>query len=366
MRHRPPWWPEGEPWPPRGGPPWRRVPRRFFFRMASLFGALFFLTVAGCTAAFWLGAAALGYLELPPGPEGLWQGAGLLGLALGGGAIVITVRGLRRLAAPVEDLIEAAGRVESGDYATRVSERGPAGLAGLARSFNSMAARLERDAAQRRNLLADLTHELKTPLTVIRGTLEGIQDGMYPADPSRLGPVLEEVQQLTRLIDDLQLLGLAEAGALQLQREETDLGELVHEVAASFRPQAEAAGIQIAVEMDTAAPPAQVDPARIRGVLANLIANALRYTPRGGEIRLHVGGEAERGKAVLEISDTGAGIAPELSPRAFDRFAKSADSPGRGLGLAIARDLVRAHGGEITLGSEPGMGTRFRIELPRE
>ncbi len=366
MRRRPPWWPEGEPWPPRGGPPWRRHPRRFFFRMASLFGALFFLTVAGCTAAFWLGAGALGYLELPPGREGLWRGAGLLGLALGGGAFVLTVRGLRRLAAPVEDLIEAARRVESGDYAARAVERGPVGLGGLARSFNSMAARLERDAVQRRNLLADLTHELKTPLTVIRGTLEGIQDGLYPADPPRLGPVLEEVQQITRLIDDLQLLGLLEAGAMQLQREETDLGEVAHEVAASFRPQAEAAGIQIAVEADPAAPAAQVDPARIRAVLANLIANALRYTPRGGEIRLDAGVEADRGKAVLVVRDTGVGMTPEVLPRAFDRFAKSADSPGRGLGLAIARDLVRAHGGEITVESEPGKGTRFRIELPRE
>lgn len=334
--------------------------------MASLFGALFLLTVGGCTAAFWLGAAALGYLELPPGPEGLWRGAGLLGLALGGGAIILTVRGLRRLAAPVEDLIEAARRVESGDYAARVWERGPAGLGGLARSFNSMAARLERDAAQRRNLLADLTHELKTPLTVIRGTLEGIQDGLYPADPSRLGPVLEEVQQLTRLIDDLQLLGLAEAGALQLQREETDLGEVAHEVAASFRPQAEAAGVGIAVKADSGAPAAQVDPARMRAVLANLIANALRYTSRGGEIHLHTGEDVDRGMAVVEVHDTGVGIAPEVLPRAFDRFAKSPDSPGRGLGLAIARDLVRAHGGEITVESEPGKGTRFRIELPLE
>lgn len=366
MRRRPPWWPEGEPWPPHGGPPWRRHPRRFFLRMASLFGVLFFLTVAGCTAAFWLGAGALGYLDLPPGPEGLWRGAGLLGLALGGTAILSTIRGLRRLAAPVEDLIEAARRLESGDYTARASERGPAGLAGLARSFNSMAARLEREAAQRRNLLADLTHELKTPLTVIRGTLEGIQDGLYPADSSRLGPVLEEVQQLTRLIDDLQLLGLAEAGALRLQREETDLGEVAHEVAASFRPRAEAAGVRIAVDADAAAPAAQVDPARIRAVLANLMTNALRYTSPEGEIRLRVSRDAERGKVVLEVGDTGTGVAPDLLPRAFERFAKSPDSPGRGLGLAIARDLVRAHGGEITVESEPGKGARFRIELPVE
>jgi signal transduction histidine kinase len=266
--------------------------------------------------------------------------------------------------APVEELIAAARRVEGGEYAGRVTERGPAGLGGLARAFNAMAARLERDSVQRKNLLAEITHELKTPLTVIRGTLEGMEDGLYPADPAHLTPVLEEVHQLTRLIEDLQVLGLAEAGALQLQREPTDLRELVQEVAASFRPQAEAARVQLVAETEDPLPIATVDPVRLRAVLTNLIANALRHTQAGGEIRVRALSEREGERVVLEVQDSGTGISPELLPRVFDRFVKTPDSRGSGLGLAIARDLVRAHSGDIAVSSQPGQGTTFRIELP--
>ncbi|MEX0788102.1 MAG: HAMP domain-containing sensor histidine kinase [Anaerolineales bacterium] len=331
--------------------------------MATLFAAFFFLSVAGCTAAFWLGATTLGYLELPASGGRLGQAAILAALFIGAGGVALAFRSLRRTVAPVEDLIAAARRVEAGDYTVRVEERGPAGLGGLARSFNAMAARLEHDSVQRRNVLADIAHELKTPLTVVRGTLEGIEDGMYAADSAHLAPVLEEVQQLTRLIEDLQVLGLAEAGALQLQREPTDLRELAHEVTASLRPQAESAGVELLSEAEDPVPSVEVDPVRIRAVLTDLIANALRYTPAGGHVRLWTGTDGDE-RVALEVRDTGRGIPPEFLPRVFDRFAKSAESRGSGLGLAIAQNLVRAHGGEISVRSQPGVGTTFRIELP--
>ena len=360
--HKPPWWPEGEPWPPAGGR-WRGPPRRFFFRMATLFAAFFTLSVAGCTAAFWLSATALGYVQLPASGGRLEQAAILAALFIGAGGVALAFRSLRRTVAPVEDLIAAARRVEAGDYTARVAERGPAGLGGLARSFNAMAARLEHDLVQRKNVLADIAHELKTPLTVVRGTLEGIEDGMYPADSAHLAPVLEEVQQLTRLIEDLQVLGLAEAGALQLQREPTDLRELAHEVVASLRPRADAAGVELLSEAEDPVPSVEVDPVRIRAVLTDLIANALRYTPAGGQVRVWIGLDRQD-RIALEVRDTGRGISPELLPRVFDRFAKTADSRGSGLGLAIAQDLVRAHGGEISVRSQAGLGATFRIELP--
>jgi signal transduction histidine kinase len=331
--------------------------------MATLFAAFFFLSVAGCTAAFWLSATALGYVQLPASGGRLEQAAILAALFIGAGGVALAFRSLRRTVAPVEDLIAAARRVEAGDYTARVAERGPAGLGGLARSFNAMAARLEHDLVQRKNVLADIAHELKTPLTVVRGTLEGIEDGMYPADSAHLAPVLEEVQQLTRLIEDLQVLGLAEAGALQLQREPTDLRELAHEVVASLRPRADAAGVELLSEAEDPVPSVEVDPVRIRAVLTDLIANALRYTPAGGQVRVWIGLERQD-RIALEVRDTGRGISPELLPRVFDRFAKTADSRGSGLGLAIAQDLVRAHGGEISVRSQAGLGATFRIELP--
>jgi signal transduction histidine kinase len=266
------------------------------------------------------------------------------------------------MALPLGDVMEAAGRVAEGDYSARVAERGPREVRALAHTFNSMAARLAAHDEQRRNLLADVTHELRTPLTVIQGNLEGLLDGIYARDDAHLQPILEETQVMSRLIDDLRMLALAESGALRLEKEPTDLAVLASEAVASFRTQADAAKIELSVDAAPDLPTLEVDPARIRQVLDNLIANALRYTPGGGTIRVRCFTSSGSNVAVA-ISDTGAGIPPEELPHIFDRFYKSRDSRGTGLGLAIARNLVAAHGGEISAESELGKGTTICFTL---
>jgi len=231
----------------------------------------------------------------------------------------------------------------------------------MARAFRAMSRRLEAAEARRRSFLAEVTHELRTPLTIIRGQAEGIADGVYPADQEHLAPILEATRTLELLTEDLRTLALSEAGALRLEPEPVDLAVLVNDVLASFRPAAEAAGVTISAEVP-ADLPVEADPARVRGVLQNLLSNALRHTPAGGSITVAAGREG--GSAEVSVRDTGEGIAPELLPRVFDRFVKAPGSPGSGLGLAIARDVVEAHGGAIRAESRPGAGTTIRFSLP--
>jgi signal transduction histidine kinase len=210
-------------------------------------------------------------------------------------------------------------------------------------------------------LLADVTHELRTPVAIIQGNLEGLLDGVYPADEDHLAPILEETRVLSRLIDDLRTLSLAESGALKLHRELTDLAVLINEAAASFRSQSDAKGIDLRVEIPNDLPLIEIDPVRIREVLTNLIANALRHTASGG---VTVSAALAAKNVEVSVSDTGEGISPDDLPRIFDRFYKSKDSRGSGLGLAIAKNLVAMHGGEITAQSEVGRGAVVRFTLP--
>jgi signal transduction histidine kinase len=281
----------------------------------------------------------------------------------GFGLLMWAGRSLRRMSIPLGDLIAAADRIAGGDYAVRVKEQGPAEVRSLGRVFNGMASRLQANDEQRRNLLADVTHELRTPLTVIQGNVEGILDGVYEADEAHLKSILEETQLLSRLVEDLRTLALAESGALQLKKEPTDLAVLIGETIAALRGQSDAAGIKLNMDVPADAPLLNLDPERIRQVLVNLIANALRYTPRGGEIcvRFKMNRPDE---ARIAIEDTGAGIQPEDLPHVFDRFYKTRDSQGLGLGLAIAKNLVQAHGGSIQAQSQPGQGTTICITLP--
>lgn len=270
-------------------------------------------------------------------------------------------RFVRRTAAPIGDVMSAAGRVADGDYSARVVPKGNGEIRGLAESFNQMTARLQANETLRRNLLADVAHELRTPLSVIQGNVEGMLDGVYPRDDRHLTPILDQTAMMSRLLDDLRTFSLVEAGVFKLHREPTDLRELVRDLLDAYQPRAHQAGISLAGTVP-ALPEVDLDPVRLRQVLENLLTNALRYTPPGGTIRIDVRSD---GRAVFfTVSDTGVGIAAEHLPHLFDRFWKSADSGGSGLGLAIAKTLVEAHGGRIHAESTPGQGTTLRIRLP--
>lgn len=286
---------------------------------------------------------------------------GITALIAGLAGVFYVASTFRSASRPINDLIDATERIERGDFSVRVTESGPQTLRSLASTFNNMAGRLQQNEEARRNLLADVTHELRTPLTIIQGNLEGVLDGIYPRDDAHLVPILEETRVMSRLIDDLRTLSLAEAGALQLQLETTDLSALACDAAAAFEAQANHAQVSLMVKADEIVM-ATVDEARIRAVLNNLLANALRYTPATGSITVSV--QREGNKARIEVGDTGNGIAPEVLPHVFDRFYKGRDSSGTGLGLAIAKQLVQAHAGEIYAESEPGAGTRIWFTLP--
>jgi two-component system, OmpR family, sensor histidine kinase BaeS len=356
---RPPWWPEGEPYPP--GPGWRGGPRRRFPRRLGLLVALAigltFVAAGVISRLLWGG----GY-----GPEGggrQWSGPPLPLLILGLLAVAFLAgRAVRRMAAPIGELMEAADRVAGGDYSTRVQARGPGEVGRLAHSFNQMTERLQANERQRRALLADVAHELRTPLSVIRGNVEGILDGVYPADEAHLGPLLEETVVMARLLDDLQTLSTAEAGVLRLHRERVDPVALAQDATAAFQARADRSGVTLDCHAAGPVPEVDVDPVRIGEVLANLLANAIRHIPQGGSVRVLV--EPDPAGVTLAVADTGPGIDPRDLPRVFDRFVKSADSGGAGLGLAIARSLVEAHGGRITAQSAPGQGTTMRFALP--
>ncbi|HTS14489.1 MAG TPA: HAMP domain-containing sensor histidine kinase [Candidatus Sulfotelmatobacter sp.] len=282
-------------------------------------------------------------------------------------AILVTIgRTLGSAAFTLDRLVAATQRVSAGDYSVRVGRpvrRSMRSVTELTRGFDTMVARLERDEEQRRTLLADVTHELRTPLTVITGNLEALLDGVYPADADHLGAILDETRVLDRLIEDLRTLALSEAGTLALHPEPTDLDVLLSDVVAAFTPAAAGAGVRLTTAVEGDLPVLELDPVRTREVLSNLVANALRHTPRGGTVTL--GARASRDGVRLTVADTGAGIPPDLLDHVFDRFVKGTDSHGSGLGLAIARGLVEAQGGTISAASPPGGGARFEIVLPR-
>jgi two-component system sensor histidine kinase BaeS len=321
--------------------------------MAGL--AVAVLGLAGL-AFFWSLATALGL----GGAAGWTRWAALVVLAALALSLAAAARAASRLAVPVGELISAAQRVEHGDFSARIAERGPGYVRSVARAFNSMSARLEAEDRQRRRFLADAAHELRTPLALIRAQTEAISDGVYTADPAHLQPILTATDSLERLVEELRTLALAESGALRLDWERVDVPELLAAVAAAHQVAAGEAGIDLRAESE----PALVtgDPTRLRGVLDNLVTNALRHTPSGGRVQLRA--RADGDSVTIAVADTGSGIPAELLPHVFERFSKGAGSPGSGLGLAIALEIVQAHGGELTVESEAGRGSTFLIRLP--
>ena len=400
--HREHWpHPRRRPWAhDHGFPKWPRAWRRrrglLFFRFAGVFGFMVLLVLGGMAALAFL-------LTQLFGGDGqtavlVWFGGCGLSLALPLLAGVLALRVFRGVATPLADVMAAADAVAEGDLSVRVQVpvRGPSEFGRLAESFNRMLEELERADRQRRNLTADVAHELRTPLHIIQGNLEGILDDVYQPTEEHIGATLDETRLLARLVDDLRTLSLAEAGQLPLVWEQVDVIELLADVGTSFSGQAEAAGIDLRVEPAPSVPSlalskvegavegslpngADGDPCtmtltadvgRLYQVLGNLMANALRYTSSGGTITLRA--EPVDGGVRITVSDTGEGIPPEDLPYIFDRFWRGdrsrshAGGAGSGLGLAIARRLVQAHGGRIGVESGPGQGTTFIIELPAD
>jgi two-component system OmpR family sensor kinase/two-component system sensor histidine kinase BaeS len=291
-------------------------------------------------------------------------------LIAGGVSLLLALLLTYSLMRPVRLLTKAAKRLGAGDLTQRVPVNGKDELAVLAQAFNHMADSLQQSEESRRSMTADIAHELRTPLAVERANLEALQDGIYPLTPENLAPILEQNLLLTRLVEDLRTLALAESGQLKLERTPTHLPELVDKVAERFRPQA--AGREIELRTGTCMPEADtmqadVDPQRIEQILSNMISNALRYTPDGGWVELRCA--QEKGKALIILQDSGPGIPPEALPHVFERFyradrSRSRSEGGSGLGLAIARQLAEAQGGSLTAANAPQGGAQFTLSLP--
>jgi two-component system sensor histidine kinase BaeS len=353
----PAWWPRGEAWPPRGRSFYYQRRRDRFVRRSGWYS---FWPI---WVLFWLIAS------------GRWGGS--RGLPLGGGVVLILACAaaagtvaviIRWIATPVADIVSASDRIARRDYRVRINEPafGPSWVRDTARAFNAMAKELEAQDTARRHLMADVAHELRTPLAVVQGKLEGLIDGVYPRDSEQLQGLLEDTRVLARLVEDLRTLSTAESGALALSKEPVDILALANDVVSSLATRADEAGVALRAEADSAGEiePMTIDPLRIREVLTNLVANALRFTPRGGRVLVTVG--ARSNGVDVRVVDTGAGISEEELPRIFDRFYKGAGSSGSGLGLTIARNLVEAHGGTIRAESRPGAGTTIAFSLPRQ
>ena len=357
---RPPGWSAGEPGPP--DPP--RLPdatRRFRRRLLLVAVALVLAwmvvvaIVTGVATGYW------GDLGLPTDGEGRPRGLVVIGAAtlVAGAATAIAYR---RASGPVSDLLRAAEQVATGDYGVvDVEVRGPRELRLLTVTFNEMAARLAANEEQRRRFLADITHELRNPLAVLQSEIEAQMDGVHPRDDPHLASLLDETRRLGHLVDDLHTLALAETGRLVLRREAVAFGALVDEVVGRHEAHARQRDVALHASIAPGLPKAWVDPARVRQVFDNLLTNAIRHTPAGGEVLVAVStllgpGAGDGPMLHCRVTDAGPGFREGQLDQVFERFTRAGDSRGSGLGLSIVRDLVRAHGGTIDVSNDPTTG----------
>lgn len=274
----------------------------------------------------------------------------------------------RSISRPIRELTKATHTMTDGNLGQQVPVRSRDEIGELAQSFNKMSADLARSFNLRKQMTADIAHELRTPLSIIMGYTESLRDGVLPSNAETFDIIYDEAEHLSRLVQDLRTLSLADAGELSLNLGLIDPVELLRNVAARYAHQAEQKGVGLQVEVGSELPDVEVDQGRMEQVLSNLVSNALRYTPAQGQITLSAH-QKSSDLLVLQVQDTGVGIAPEDVERIFDRFYKvdasrTAENGESGLGLAIARSLVLMHNGRISVESVGGSGSTFRIELP--
>lgn len=290
-------------------------------------------------------------------------------------AILLGFLVTRQLTKPIQDLKKGASRIASRDLTYRVTAKSNDEFGDLANSFNSMAASLESSEEARRHLFTDIAHELRTPLSVIEGTVDAMLDGVYETSPENLASIKEETARLTALVGDVRDLALAEAGQLKLEIEPTDLAKLVHTRVSQAEVMALDKGIRLRTDIAEDLPMIEIDARRIEQAIANLIENALNHTPPGGTIIVTVAAGGEKGfpgdkdQILVSVADTGEGIPAEHLQHIFERFyrvdeARSRKAGGAGLGLAIARQMVELNGGRIWVESQVGKGSRFSFVLP--
>ena len=283
-------------------------------------------------------------------------------------ALLVSSFVTRRIVSPIQEMTQASQRIADGRYDERVHVVSEDELGELASSFNQMAHTLAQTEERRRQLIADVAHELRTPLSSIRSVMEGLTDGLLPAEPATFLSVQNEVSRLQRLVHDLEELSRAEAGQISLEMSLVDPADLIHTAVERLKPQYDDKGVQLLVELTPGLPKLRVDAGRMNQVLLNLLGNALQYTPTGGEVSVRAW--ANDASVTVVVQDNGIGIAPEHLAHVFERFyrvdkSRSRAGGGSGIGLTISKHLVQAHNGQISAASSGlGQGSTFSITLP--
>ena len=299
--------------------------------------------------------------------QSVWWQFLLVGAVAAAVSLVVARLLARGMTQPLRDMAGAARRMETGDYSVRVETRSRDEVGRLAAAFNRMSGELQTLEQSRRDLVANVSHELKTPIAAIRAHLENLLDGVERPDPTTLSVMLGQVERLGRLVDQLLLLSRLESGEVPLRPEPLALRPLVDDLLAEVAVAWPGRSIDLQNEVPRDLSTVRADRERVHQVLFNLVDNAVRFTPDGGSVTVRA--VAERGSVHVSVADTGSGIAPEHLPRLFERFyrvdhARGRGEGGTGIGLAIARSAVEAHGGTISATSEPGRGSVFRFDLP--
>lgn len=293
----------------------------------------------------------------------IWQMGLIAALVAFGVGVLLT----RQITRPIKALNSGAVRLADGQLDYRVKVKTHDEIGQLANSFNSLADSLEKGEKARRQMTADIAHELKTPLTVIEGTVDGILDGVFEASPEHLNSIKDQTTMLTSLIKDLRDLSLAESGQLKLNLEPLDFTALLRSMVSQYQIKAVEKKIKLVMDEQGLIPEIKADPLRIEQVVANLLTNAIRHTPEAGQILVSV--RCEGKDVVTSIADTGEGINTDDLPHIFERFYRAGDSRARceggtGLGLSIVKQMVEAHGGKVWAESRAGEGTIFSFSLP--